>query len=109
VADPATVPPAEFANTTCRQSPLDLTYQAISGFDLQPQLAGAQTPASIIFGDMDAFGVEWVSQTEAGLPMAAVTSVIVTASGHFPWFEQVAPFEAAFRDFLTAQGLQLGD
>src|SRR5262245_16265472 len=41
VADPATVPPAEFGNATCRQSPLEVTFNAISGFDLEPQLTAA--------------------------------------------------------------------
>ena len=57
----------------------------------------------------ESIGVEWVAQTEAGLPMADIATVVVTASGHFPWFEQAAQFETAFRDFLTARGLQLGN
>jgi hypothetical protein len=33
-----------------------------------------------------------------------VTSVVISGSGHFPWFEKEEPFDAAFRGFLTAQG-----
>jgi proline iminopeptidase len=75
-----------------------------AGYDLRHRLAGIDVPALVAVGRHD-----WVCPPAAGRALAAglprAELVEFTDSGHFPFSEEPAAFQAAVGKFLTGAGL----
>jgi proline iminopeptidase len=95
--DPGGVPAQ---NTAVNQ----LTWAAITGYDLTTDLAALRLPVLILYGADDPFGLPMAEAGRDALINADVTYVLLDRCGHF-WHEcPVAAFEA-IRPFL---GLSMG-
>jgi pimeloyl-ACP methyl ester carboxylesterase len=76
-------------------------WSAAGRFDYVPLLAAVQVPTTIVFGDSDPHGMEWMDATVAAIP--AANKHILPRCGHFPWLECGPSFWPLIR---TALGLK---
>jgi proline iminopeptidase len=74
-------------------------------FDLRDRLRTVNAPALIVVGDDDFIcSVEAARRLHLALPNSKL--LVIEHSGHFPWMEQPAAFEAHVTEFLAAIGLR---
>lgn len=81
----------------------DLTWAANASYDLTADLAGLNQRVLNLWGDDDPARPIASPAILAGLPNAAVETVVFSHCGHF-WHECPEPFFAALRAFLGLDG-----
>lgn len=77
-----------------------LTWTAITGYDLTADLAELRLPALILYGADDPFGLAMAEASRDALVNAEVTYVLLEQCGHF-WHECPAATYGAIRPFLN--------
>jgi proline iminopeptidase len=76
-----------------------LTWTAIQGLDLTPEVAKLQHPVLVLWGQDDPFGVPMAEATVAALSSAKVEYALLDKCGHF-WHECPEQFYPRVRAFL---------
>jgi proline iminopeptidase len=79
-----------------------LTWTAITGYDLTADLAELRLPALILYGADDPFGLAMAEASRDALVNAEITYVLLERCGHF-WHECPAATFGAIRPFLNQE------
>lgn len=107
----AAVLPAYFANPrhpniqrlaggiSCRADVYERVVTAADNYDFAAELASIETPAVVIFGEKDAFGVLWATALARAFK---IEPDILADCGHFPWLECPDAFYTRLNEHLAA-------
>jgi len=100
LSDPRFKPAVELL-PDLNEAVMNMTFEAVSGYDLTKDLAGLKKRVLMLQGVDDPIGLDTAGEIRAALTAAKVATAWIEGCGHF-WQEKPVPFMREIREFLAS-------